>query len=332
MKLLALLPLLAGVAMILLSTLTRAYALAAGMLAVYGVCLILNLACGAAGMLWGAEGPAVGGFLALFAVIGLYTGLRVQRADPVGYFGRMMAGISGSLFLLVLVLPILPPQAGSVPLVLPFIMMFHGAATLGMGLFLLLLMGALGTVAVFGCVTFGANARRNSTLAKVGIPLLRITLVAAPYAIFLAGALAEWSGAIGAILTSLTAGTFLILHCGMPAALAIGAIEMYTAATTGRPQRAYAPAQPSPRQWAPAAAAPPAMPPQAPPPTATQTPPPIRPSAPPLAMPSAPPPQPQPAGTGDIGAKLEQLDKLRKAGLITDADYEAKKGQFLDRL
>lgn len=43
----------------------------------------------------------------------------------------------------------------------------------------------------------------------------------------------------------------------------------------------------------------------------------------------APPPQaPEPA-TPSLGAQLEQLAKLKEQGLITDADYEAKKKQIL---
>jgi hypothetical protein len=267
--------------------------------------------------------------LAALALVGVFAGLRIQRVDPLSNLGRLLAGIAASVYLLVQVLPVLPPEAGSVLLALPFKLM---EGPVFVAVWLLLMMAALSTVAVLACVTFGTNPRTNSRLARAGILILLITIFTAPYLLILAGEITEQRPALAILLEPLTGSLILYLGYGILAAIAIGVIEFYNAATAGRPQRAYAPVQPSPRQWAPAAGAPSAMPPQAPTLVTPQAPPPIRPSAPPLAMPSAPPPQPQPAGTGDIGAKLEQLDKLRKAGLITDADYEAKKRQLLDRL
>lgn len=39
-----------------------------------------------------------------------------------------------------------------------------------------------------------------------------------------------------------------------------------------------------------------------------------------------------PAAPQSIGDQIEQLDQLRRRGLITDAEFEAKKAQLLDRL
>jgi hypothetical protein len=38
------------------------------------------------------------------------------------------------------------------------------------------------------------------------------------------------------------------------------------------------------------------------------------------------------SGTWSITAQIEQLDALRRRGLISDAEFEAKKTQLLDRL
>lgn len=45
--------------------------------------------------------------------------------------------------------------------------------------------------------------------------------------------------------------------------------------------------------------------------------------------PQAPPPQAAEPATPSLGAQLEQLAKLKEQGLISDADYEAKKKQIL---
>jgi hypothetical protein len=43
----------------------------------------------------------------------------------------------------------------------------------------------------------------------------------------------------------------------------------------------------------------------------------------------APPPQTTEPAAPDLGAQLEQLAKLKEQGLISEADYEAKKKQIL---
>jgi membrane protein YdbS with pleckstrin-like domain len=79
---------------------------------------------------------------------------------------------------------------------------------------------------------------------------------------------------------------------------------------------------PTPRTTLPTA---PADPPQPQPPTATDAP---QASPPPTATYAPPPPPPAPT----IAQKLEQLAQLHQHGVITDAEYEQKRRQFLDQL
>jgi hypothetical protein len=43
-------------------------------------------------------------------------------------------------------------------------------------------------------------------------------------------------------------------------------------------------------------------------------------------------PPPGGSGTWTIPGQIEQLDGLRRRGLITDAEFQAKKAELLDRL
>lgn len=75
----------------------------------------------------------------------------------------------------------------------------------------------------------------------------------------------------------------------------------------------------------------------APPPVAAPAPAPVPPAAPSIVAPSAPGLSPAgapgaPMSTDDIFAKLERLAELRQRGIITDADFEAKKADLLSRL
>lgn len=54
--------------------------------------------------------------------------------------------------------------------------------------------------------------------------------------------------------------------------------------------------------------------------------------APPAPLAPAPSPSGAPMSTDDIFAKLERLAELRQRGIITDADFEAKKADLLSRL
>jgi DNA-directed RNA polymerase subunit RPC12/RpoP len=320
-KFLAIYPLLAGIGMILLSRLTQGYPRA---LAMIGITLLLGIILLASA---DRELMAMVPFLsrainsALFVILlltGLFIGLRLQEGNPHSRFGRILAGSCGAIFLLMLILPLLP-QPFSLLLLLPFQLMDFSVFV---GLVTLFLLAGLGAVSVMACVTFGGDLMRNRMLAWMGIWIFLATLVFAPLLVVMGACQAEGEGIIETIFGSiLGAVKFEPLCYGLIAPLVIGGVELSVLLASKRINWAgLLPTQLPPLEETPADA-------DAEPVEPVET---VEPEA---AEPETPAPPPRKdAGAKDVRARLQQLNELKAEGLISDADYEAKKKALLDML
>lgn len=112
---------------------------------------------------------------AVLLLVGLFVGLRILKAYPVSLFGRLMAGICGTLLLLMLALPILP--GGYIALLAPFDII--SVSRVG-GLLAILALACLMTVAIIGCMTFPARPDRNGFLASLGLGIMLTSLLVFP--------------------------------------------------------------------------------------------------------------------------------------------------------
>jgi len=311
-------PCLAGIGLWLLARFARGYGRAFGMMGVSLLAWIFFLAM--------PEKALAGGLLdmlagLLFLLMLLFIGLRIQEAAPAGLFARVLAGSSGALLLLILLLPTLPSPFSS-PLLFPFEMM---DADVYLGLVALVAYIGLATVAVMGCVTFGKNFARNRRLATVGIWILFGTLVVAPLlALFRYG----WDSAtgFGVVLCPLNAALKIEPQLyGLLAAGVLGAIELYNLLPASQLDLAKLVSE---LTVPPAGAEAGAEAQVAPGPEAFRAPP----SAPAPPQPGQAPPAEAPQDFETIRHKLQQLDDLRREGLISDADYMAKKKDLLARI
>jgi len=321
-KFLGIYPLLAGIGMILLSRLTRGYPRALGMM---GITLLLGMIIMASA---DRDLMAMIPFLSriinstvfvILLLMGLFIGLRLQEGDPHGRFGRILAGSCGAIFLLMLILPLLP-QPFSLLLLLPFQLMDFSVFV---GLVTLFLLAGLGAVSVMACVTFGGDLMRNRMLAWMGIWIFLATLALAPLLIMLGAFNAVASVTGGSFLESLLgsivcAVKFEPLCYGLLAPLAVGGVELSVLLASKR------------INWA--GLLPTQLPPLEEPPAETE----VEPAEvvePETAEDAAPAPPPRKADGGkDVRARLQQLNELKAEGLISDADYEAKKKALLDML
>jgi len=314
-KFLLIYPLLAGSALIALSFLPAGYGRGIGMLVAGLLPWFVGLSMAPGGTL--PEGPlsevlrvieaqfnrlvAMTAFLELL-LLGVFFGLRIQKAGVPSDFGRWVGGLSGGLFLLMLVMPIVPGifsiPLGSVPLTMPFSMM---AWSVPAGVLAFLCMCALATVAAIACACVKSDRRQE--LSVWAIRILFVTMLAAPFAAISFLGYKAATGSSGAV--SLPVGILILpfLYClkfepwvyGLYAAIAIGLIEMYMATSK---EKATAPAAV------------------------------VRPAT------------DEESGRGnttdgaprpDVRQKLESLQEMKEAGLISEADYENKKRELLDR-
>ena len=326
MKFLWLYPLLGGLGLILLARLTRGFARALGTLGIGFLVFIMVTAAPERRLL--SMLPTVGQMMAaLFSLplllVPLLIGLRLQEADPSRTFGRLMAGVSGSIFLLLLILPILP-EPFSFPLLIPFDLM---NTDVFLGLAALLTLVALATVAVIGCVTFGRNFARNRWNAWLGMWILYGTLVVAPCLFGFGFAWKECSG-LGKVLVPLTGAIkFEPLIYGLLAPIVIGVIELANLLPSAKfslakvveqislPAQDYPANQASAQESAASKATPRRIGTKDHPATEAPT-----------------VPAREPRGVEDVLRMLQQLDDMRKRELITDADYEAKKNELLGKV
>ncbi|MBP7866491.1 MAG: hypothetical protein KA419_11115 [Acidobacteria bacterium] len=111
----------------------------------------------------------------------LYAGSLVASLAPSGRLPKVIAGIGGGIFLLHLLLPVLPSEAGSLLLVTPVKALFRGGADgllAGVMAIVLLSMALNVTASVLGCVLAGTGprslglSRTAAILARIGIFLL----------------------------------------------------------------------------------------------------------------------------------------------------------------
>jgi hypothetical protein len=285
-KFLALYPVLAGVAAILLVKLTRGYARALSLIGITAVLMIVALFALKEVRLVMMSAAAWAGVLDILALVGLFVGLRVQRERPLSQFGRLLAGICGSVYLLLLVLPLLPEAMGTIPLLVPF-KLLEAKESAPVGGFQLVIMLALIAAAVMGCVTFAAHEERNRKLGAVGSRLLFGIAIAAPVAVCIA---LMWQSDLSGLALVLMPLTALLKVEGLVLAplalLAVGLIEVYaTASATPAGRRAEGRGA-----------------------------------------------RPAPGGAQDPVARLRQLKELADEGIISAAEYEAKKQQILAEL
>ena len=223
--------LLAGVAAIALSLATSSYASGISLLSIGGAFLVFLLV-GPSELetdLFGSlnAGKLISAATAI-SVLGLYTGLRIQRAAPESPFARILAGVCAILGFLLLVMPILPEN--QLFLVVPFKMMEIKQLAAD-GFLMILVMAVLITAGVFGCLGFQANASRNRALGTIGSLMLLITLISAPVCLVLI-ALGNGGGLMGndGILPFVLM-VFKVEGAGygMCALVVIGAIELFNA-------------------------------------------------------------------------------------------------------
>jgi hypothetical protein len=243
-KFLALYPVVAGLAAVLLVKLTWGYARAFSLIGITVLLMFILLFALDEIRLVMMSAAAWAGVLGILALVGLFVGLRVQRERPLSLFGRFLAGICGSVYLLLLLLPLLPEALGTIPLVVPF-KLLGTKETAPYGGFHLVIMLALIASAVMGCVTFAAREERNRKLGAVGSRLLFGMTIAVPVAIIIA--MMFWQSELSGLALVLTPLTALLKVEGVVfaplALLAVGLIEVYATASSGAaPPRAADPA------------------------------------------------------------------------------------------
>ena len=322
LQFLSLYPLVAGLAMIFLGVLGRATGRAIAFLAICAVYWVASMVAYSQAMggisnlsqdsliarIVGAQvasGVWVSFLLCLLAVA-ILIGLRIQRARPAAAFGRMLAAVAGAVFLLMLLLPVVPalvaPVAGSIPLAIPFNLMGWNGMV---GLLALLTMAALVAVAVMACVSMKSTS--NADLATTAIRILYGAMILLP----LLGAVTggyyvheESKGTVAGpaamiLLPLLYALKFECLAYGLLAPLVLGTVELYasvpawSANATPRLQQASG----SRYLMEPMQAEAPSF-----------------------------------LDAKQLRMGLEDLNNLKKAGLISELDYEAKKRELLERL
>jgi hypothetical protein len=107
--------------------------------------------------------------IGLLAAVGLFVGSRARHYRPASQAAAVIGIIGGILCLLNLVLPVLPPEAGSILLLAPFkLLEFSGAAFVGLGV--LAMMGCLVAASVL-CIVNVKPRRNSQMLAQVAFLL-----------------------------------------------------------------------------------------------------------------------------------------------------------------
>jgi len=240
-------------------------------------------------------------FLALL-LLGVFMGLRIQKAGIPSGFARWVGGLSGGLFLLMLVMPVVPGifsiPLGSVPLTMPFSMMAWSVAA---GVLTLLCMAALATVCGIACAC--VKSPRRQELSVWGIRILFGTMLAAPFVIACfvgykvteipSSQISPYVGAV--ILPFLYCLKFEPWFYGLDAAIIIGLIEIYMAASKGKVAASAAAVRPATQKEVGGG-------------EVTDI-----------------------ASMSDVRRTLESLQEMKEAGLISEADYENKKRELLER-
>ena len=324
-------PLPAGIAMILLAIYARGYIRPLGILGIALLPLIVSLGSDSgftsdalvadsnipAEDMQGTSIP----FVAMFSLIGLFIGLRIQRGKPESAFGRVFAAICGGLFLLLLIIPSLPRQLGTMLIVTPFKLMEIVNPLTGIGVLMLLV--ALAGVAVIGCINFRYEAERNVRLASMGIQVLFVTVIAVPLALAIVLVvplirLDAISAPMIVIMPLLNAVKFETLIWGSLGCIVVGSIDLYATLPEGWFNKV--------KQWSSGLQQQ----------TTQQAP--FHESAnvvqqtPSISPPKRTDSDRQPDRLLELRAKLKQLQELKEEGLISNGDFEARKKVILDKL
>lgn len=187
-KFLFLYPLLAGIFIIVVSTAARGLSRGITLLGLGLLTLALQIA--GASEFSNVMAPAVlkfpgnAQFLILAILTGfagwsmLYAGALVSSISPSSRLPKVIAGVGGGVFLLHLLLPVLPTEAGSLLIVTPIKALARGGIegpALGMFVIVLLSMVFNLTASVMGCVLAGTGpqsrglSRTTGILARIGI-------------------------------------------------------------------------------------------------------------------------------------------------------------------
>ena len=171
----------------------------------------------------------------LLLMLGISTGIGVQKVDPESRFGRWLAGISGLGFFIFLFLPVLQNDIGPMPIQAPFRLFGLGPKLMLAGLILLALLGALIVIALLACLTLRFNAERNP---QRGALIIRFQLVVYVSALVLGLAIAYaglWDGfenglmsrPVYILLPFLVATKIGLILLGLMSAFSIAAVRMY---------------------------------------------------------------------------------------------------------
>jgi len=182
-KLFCLYPGIAGVAVILLAALLRGIARSIVLLGLGALFIVLLLVLEGEGGR-GAVGGPIGALVASpgamvviehLAFLGLFVGSRARCFRPASLAAAIIGTVGGGLYLVSLVLPLLPPEAGSIELIRPFRALENKDTVIP----------ALGMVTMMGCLMAAStlcivNVRRNSYaegLARKAFELLVVAYV-----------------------------------------------------------------------------------------------------------------------------------------------------------
>lgn len=113
--------------------------------------------------------------IGLFALMGLFVGSRARYYCPDSQVAAIIGIIGGILYVVNLLLPVLPPEAGSVNLVLPFKMLAQGDMTF-LSLGMLGMTGCLASASIF-CIINVARRPDAQEIAERAFRLLVIAFV-----------------------------------------------------------------------------------------------------------------------------------------------------------
>jgi len=341
-------PAIAGLALIILAPLLRNFIRSVCILVLGLIPVIVAMASSDVryllrGTSWGFAGTPWGAsmVLACLAFVGLYTGARARWYRPGSLAAYIAGAVGGGLYLVQLILPVLPEEMGTLPIVCMVKM-------LKVEKVLILAFGSIVQTACFvaAAIICLANYPRKTpsvrgtasaafTLLTVGIVVFLVSIAGnALYAIgSRPGKMEAWE--IGVMSVSLV--KIWLWWGGLLLLIPFGATDLivWLSRPTDFPQPMPAVMPPGMMMPVPIPAAmyPPPMPPGAMPPV--PMPPPAMPRAatPPAAPPApvqAPPVIQLQAATPEV--RLQELQRMLQKGLITEAEYQAKRKEILGQI
>ena len=179
----------------------------------------------------------VGGYI-LLVMVGISTGIGVQKVAPEARFGRWLAGISGIVFFVFLFLPILPREIGPMPIQAPFTLLGMGSELMMVGLILLGFLVALIFVAILACLNFRFDSDRNLGRGALIIRIQLAVYVLSLVLVLVMTYVSMWdavenrfmSRAVYSFLPFLVTIKAGLILLGLMSAFSIAAVQLYTSA------------------------------------------------------------------------------------------------------